>query len=250
MKILLLSDIHANICALRAIEQAESWDEIWCCGDLTDFGPYPMEVIQWLRERGARCVLGNHDAHVLSLSMEDCRRAYDAGEWQWAHQNFEQLTPEAIDYLRTLPRMLCLTADGVAYQLQHQYDSGYGTVQTLDQFDSFWQGDDTMPVRRMVFGHTHRRCAHLLDERTQWLNPGSASYRRPDDPDKRTHYMMLENGRVRFGALSYDRGPLMRKTLEYLRDGHMLPGNLQDAFFFFGSAATTRDPLPTVSDIL
>jgi Icc-related predicted phosphoesterase len=35
MKILLISDIHANIYALHAVEQAEkSWDEVWCCGDV------------------------------------------------------------------------------------------------------------------------------------------------------------------------------------------------------------------------
>lgn len=248
MKILLISDVHANIHALRAIERYETWDEVWCCGDLVDFGPFPMEVIHWMQAHSARCVLGNHDAHVLSLTRADCRAAYETRTWQWAHQNLELLDSDALAYLRSLPKTLLLTADGISYQMQHQYDGGYGVVESLDQFDRFWQGGNA-PQRRLLFGHTHRRCMHLLDEQTLWLNPGSVSYRRPDDPDKRAHYMMIEDGRVRFGAVAYDRTPLLDAALACLRDGHMLPTNLQDAFFFFGSAATTRDPLPAATDI-
>ena len=49
MKILLISDVHANIHALEAVERAERFDEVWCCGDLTDFGPDPVEVIRWMQ---------------------------------------------------------------------------------------------------------------------------------------------------------------------------------------------------------
>ena len=56
--------------------------------------------------------------------------------------------------------------------------------------------------------------------------------------------MMLENGAVRFGAISYDRSALLAKTSKYLREGRMLSTHLQDAFFFFGNATTTRSPLP------
>lgn len=247
MKILLISDIHANICALHAIEQAEMCDEIWCCGDLTDFGPFPVDVIHWMQARGVRCVLGNHDAHVLSLTEEDCRRAWDARTWQWAHQNYEQLSPDDLSYLRSLPPTLTLTADGIAYQIQHQYDSGYGVVESLDQFNRFWQGE-AASERRLLFGHTHRRCMHQLGEGALWLNPGSVSYRRPDDPDKRAHYIVIEDGQVRLGAVAYDRSALLAQTQAIHRSGHMLATNLQDAYFFFGNAATTRDPLPSFSN--
>lgn len=244
MKILLMSDIHANIDALRAVEQAETWDEIWCCGDLTDFGPFPVETLAWMREHRAHCVLGNHDVHVLSLTREDCKWAYDAHEWTWAHQNRELLDDADMTFLRSLPKTLFLTADNIAYQMQHQYDRAYGTIESLSQFHAFWQGETVLPARRMLFGHTHRRGAHLLDAQTGWLNPGSVSYRRPDDPDKQAHYLVIENGEVHFGSVSYDRRRLLAKTWEYLHGGHMLTENLQDAFFFFGNALTTRSPLP------
>jgi len=248
MKILLISDIHANIHALHAVEQEERiWDEVWCCGDLVDFGPFPMEVIHWMQAHNTHCVLGNHDAHLLSLTQEDCRRAWDTHTWRWAHQNYEQLDGGALAYLRSLPKTLHLSADGIPYQMQHQYDDGYGVVEALSHFRAFWQGEDA-PERRLLFGHTHRRCMHLLGEGALWLNPGSVSYRKGDDMDKRAHYMVIEEGQVRFGAVPYDRSALLAHTQAIHRSGRMLAANLQDAYFFFGDALTKRDPLPELPE--
>ena len=66
MKALVVSDIHSNIYALQAIwEQEHDSDVIYCAGDLVDYGPFPSEVIQWVREHEVICVGGNHDAWVV-----------------------------------------------------------------------------------------------------------------------------------------------------------------------------------------
>lgn len=245
MRLLILSDIHANIYALEAIERWETWDAAYCCGDLVDFGPFAAETIRWVQAHRVLCVCGNHDKHVLSLTREACHYAYDERKLTWAHDNYLQLDDGALDYLAHLPGTLCFEVDGIAYQMQHQFDGGYGTVESMEQFDSFWIGNAaSYQLRRMLFGHTHRQGVHWLQENALWLNPGSASYRRPDDHDKRAHYMMIENGIIRFGAITYDRSPLLRETKRHLQEGRMIDTNLQDAFFFFGDAATTRDPLP------
>ena len=77
-----------------------------------------------------------------------------------------------------------------------------------------------------------------------WLNPGSASYRRPDDRDKRAHYMLIEDGDIRFGAVEYDRSAMLARAMDYVKKGTMLETDLQDAMFFFGDAPTSREPLP------
>lgn len=96
----------------------------------------------------------------------------------------------------------------------------------------------------MIFGHTHRRLVHRLDNDRLWLNPGSASYRRPDDRDKRAHYMLIEDGDIRFGAVEYDRSEMLARAMDYVKKGTMLETDLQDAMFFFGNAPTSREPLP------
>ena len=244
MRLLIISDIHANPFALKAIEKQETWDEIYCCGDLVDYGPFPMQVIDWCREREVKCVLGNHDAYVLSLTEEDCVMAKNTKRWKWAHDNYQQLTDDAKKYLCSLPLSLSFQADGIDYQMQHQYDQAYGTIESLEQFQTFWMDKtDCSRERRLLFGHSHRRCVHMLDDHLLWLNPGSVSYRRPDDHDKRAHYMLIDDTHICFKSVSYDRSPLLAKAQEYLDSDAMLETDLQDAFFFFGDAPTTRSPL-------
>jgi len=70
MKLLIISDIHSNYEALLAVAHAEKVDEIWCLGDLVDYGPEPAEVVQWVRHHASQCVLGNHD-YALAFNA-DC----------------------------------------------------------------------------------------------------------------------------------------------------------------------------------
>ncbi|MCD4672027.1 MAG: metallophosphoesterase, partial [Anaerolineaceae bacterium] len=50
MRILIISDIHANITALEAvINDAPAIDQVWCLGDLVGYGPDPNECINHLK---------------------------------------------------------------------------------------------------------------------------------------------------------------------------------------------------------
>lgn len=232
-----MSDVHANICALRAIAAKETWDAAYCCGDVVDYGPFPMEAIAWLREHQVITVKGNHDAHLLTLSHRACEEARNAGRLMWAHDNYQKMDADALDYLRALPTHISFEMDGIAYQMQHQYDDGYGAIQSITAFDKYWkEKHNGLQERRLLFGHTHRRCVHHLDQRALWINPGSTSYRRLDDRDKRAHYLVIEDGEICFGAIEYDRGPLLRAAKARQASGVMLETELRVAFFFFGDA--------------
>ncbi len=63
MKILILSDIHANLTALQAVlESAPSFDQVWCLGDIVGYGPDPNECIQIIQKLPhLTCLAGNHD---------------------------------------------------------------------------------------------------------------------------------------------------------------------------------------------
>ena len=66
MRILLVSDIHANLSALEAvIEDAGDFEQVWCLGDVVGYGPQPNECISRLREFDLICLAGNHDLAVV-----------------------------------------------------------------------------------------------------------------------------------------------------------------------------------------
>ena len=70
MRILLISDIHANFVALEAIAARfppQNFDLILNGGDSLVYGPFPNETLDWLRSNGALSILGNTDRHVITL---------------------------------------------------------------------------------------------------------------------------------------------------------------------------------------
>jgi predicted phosphodiesterase len=60
----------------------------------------------------------------------------------------------------------------------------------------------------LILGHTHRQAVRYLSDDVLWLNPGSASYRRRDDPDQTAHYATIVDGRISLHRLDYHRSPL------------------------------------------
>ena len=77
----------------------------------------------------------------------------------------------------------------------------------------------------------------------EWLNPGSASYRRPDDPDKTAHYVTITDGEICLKQIPYDRKPQLEKAKEFISTDKMMRTEIQDFMFFFGDAKTSREPL-------
>ena len=67
MRVLIISDIHANYTALETVlKDAGQVDETWCLGDLVGYGPDPNAVVEEVRDiPNLTCILGNHDMAVI-----------------------------------------------------------------------------------------------------------------------------------------------------------------------------------------
>lgn len=251
MKILVLSDAHANIWALNKILETEkNYDKLVFAGDMVDYGIAPHEVIEALRNNSkATIVYGNHDRYAIEIRNTEDYSIMPDGSYKWLNHNLAIMTDEEINYLDSLPRQQYFYADGYAYLMQHQYILGkYDCIENRKQFMDFWKESTPeemwdAPKKRMIFGHTHRQCIHILDEGMEWINPGSISYRRPDDPDKRAHYMTIEEGNIKMKQVEYNRKPLYDEAVKQYHKGKMKLTEIQDFMFFFGDAKTSRDEI-------
>ena len=67
MRVLVISDIHANLEAFRAVlDAAGDWDALWCLGDVVGYGPQPNECVALLAEQpNALCLVGKHYAAAV-----------------------------------------------------------------------------------------------------------------------------------------------------------------------------------------
>ena len=237
MKALIISDIHANIDALQSVVAAEPDAEaIYCAGDIVDFGLNPSEVIAFLQQHRVHTVMGNHDRYLLELI--DASPAPELPQpFTFAQYCASVMSEEDIRYLRSLPESLRWEMDGIEYFMTHQYALNYSVIECRRQFEAYWQmqcpDSDPRKAHRCIFGHTHRSCHMTLDDRMLWLNPGSVSYRREDDPTKGAEYAVITDGQIRLKQIPYPHRHLYNKVCAL----NLTPNDMRVGRFFFSDPA-------------
>lgn len=102
MKIVIVSDIHANLAALEALPE-RNFDQLWCIGDLVDYGPRPHEVAHWVTRHAAIAVRGNHD-HAAGFAVDpQCSEPYKRLASETLAYTLKTCTKGDLKFLRELP---------------------------------------------------------------------------------------------------------------------------------------------------
>ena len=151
MRILLLSDIHANLEALDAcLANAPSFDRVVNLGDIVGYGASPNEVTNKARDMGKVFVRGNHDKAATGLMDLDDFNPMAAAAAIWTRN---ELTPSNLEWLRALPHGPVSLPDFADVQLVH------GSPNDEDEY-VVSLGDALAPLITLTmpltfFGHTH-----------------------------------------------------------------------------------------------
>lgn len=159
MRYALLSDIHANRPALEAVLSAARgrYETLICLGDVVGYGAHPNECCELLRENGAICVLGNHDAAVLGLEIYDEWNEIAVSSLDWTRR---QLSRENGRFLESSgPARLIERAGELSFWITHgnleepfynEYVFSIGPA--FDELERL--GDTGAPIS--FYGHTHQ----------------------------------------------------------------------------------------------
>ncbi|MFL5468213.1 MAG: metallophosphoesterase family protein [Gemmatimonadaceae bacterium] len=222
MQYALISDIHANLPALRAvladIDGRSDVDATYHLGDLTGYAPWPNEVVALLRERAIQGIAGNYDS-TLATDYKHCGcRADTPHDEELSHLSYEwtrtHVTAETKQYLASLPFRLDLRplgghVAGPTITLVHGNQTLNTVYVTEDRADSFLSKMGAALGARaedaICFGHTHKPWQRVVDG-IQFINTGSVG--RPKDGDWRACYVLLAVGvsgaQVEFVRVPYD----------------------------------------------
>jgi diadenosine tetraphosphatase ApaH/serine/threonine PP2A family protein phosphatase len=204
MRILVMSDIHANYTALEAVlADAGTVDEVWCLGDVIGYGPDPNLCLEIMRELPQlTCLLGNHDVAVLGRMPFQSFNGEARRSLEWQER---VLTADNMDFLKSLPQNLKVRGD---VSLAH------GSPR-----DPVWEYILTTLAARLNFeffdtpfcfvGHSHVQCLFQLNEDRNRVsldvprvgetskmypraiyNPGSVG--QPRDRDPRAAYAIFD----------------------------------------------------------
>ncbi len=231
MRILILSDIHANLEALEAcLAAAPAHDRVVNLGDIVGYGASPNEVVEHCRRLGGLFVRGNHDKAVSQLSgMEDFNPvAAEAVLW-----TRNALTPANLDWVNSLPQG--------PRQLDEVEDLQFVHGSPLDEDEYVITARDAVEpllcsqVTLTFFGHTHLQGSFALNggqldgthpayetvgqieqrdfplqpEQRYLINPGSVG--QPRDGDWRAAFAVFDTGS---GMVTFCRAPYDLKTAQ------------------------------------
>ena len=104
-RIALISDIHGNLPAFRAVLgeiEEDGVDATWCLGDLVGYGAQPNECVELAARSVDRCLVGNHDLVVIDQLDIGAFSANAAVAAEWTRK---ELSADARAYLEKRERL-------------------------------------------------------------------------------------------------------------------------------------------------
>ncbi len=227
MKILVISDIHANLPALESVlENSGQVDSIWCLGDVIGYGPYPNECIETLRELpNLVCLLGNHDAAALNRIPSE---TFNDEARQSLHWTRAVLKTANRDWLEERPETAVMDSTTLAHGSPRNPVWEY----VLDQ-NTARQNFRSFKTNYCLVGHTHIPLAFHMVPRGRLLhfafpppgepfmapvrailNPGSVGQPRDHDPRAAYAIFEIETGIWTPMRASYDIRRVQRRIRE------------------------------------
>jgi putative phosphoesterase len=216
MKLALIADIHCNAEALRiALDRIGQVDELLCAGDAVYQFRFSGDVMQLLRGRGARYILGNHEDVLLGRWGEHARSAphVRADDLAWMAAQ-----PARIETMVDGKRLVMV--HGSPWEPHNEYI--YPNSHSLGRFAE-------IDADYVVLGHTHYQMAERVG-RALVINPGSAGEARDPRNGFALSYALLD---TQSGEVTFENFPDPTRTAP---DPSIVPGA--------SHAAPHHDPTP------
>ena len=221
MRALVISDLHSNAEALRAVMarvRRKKFDHIICLGDFVGYGAQPNQVLDVMRTlRGRKLYIrGNHDR--VASGLDDAngfnQAAKAAALWTRDHlsaPNRRFLRDLTVGPLIHRGVMLC---HGSPYDEDEYVFNVHHAAQILALFDT--------PL--ILFGHTHLPAVFSIDadqnvrgfavrdeltvkldpQQRYLINPGSVGQPRDRNPDSACVILDTDKRTVQFFRIAYD----------------------------------------------
>lgn len=219
---LILSDIHANLHALRVVlryARRRAIDRFVILGDVVGYGAQPNQVLDRVQELKPRIMVrGNHDRACAFPNADECFSLPARLAAAWTR---ERLSREHARFLQEIPVGPAMVGEDYLIAHGSPLDEDAYMLHPRDALQAF----DDFEGQLCFFGHTHLPGAYVLDERAhllswvtfepgRWfhlekgcrylINPGSVG--QPRDRDPRVSFMSFDTRlrRLKLHRLEYD----------------------------------------------
>lgn len=219
-RLIILSDIHANLTALKAVladirKKEYSPDVMVLLGDIVNYGMRPNEVIEELKEYSQLIsvnLMGNHEKALIDRNLD--KFSTERGK-HLLNYTSSILTDTSWEYIGN-----CMNKNGFEVRewnnkrllfLHGERNDIYWGKLNKDQISDIYYADYDI----VFSGHTH--IPHYMEyfypinnsllrnkKKTIFINPGSVGQPRNQNPCAQYVYIELLTGVVHYNAVQYD----------------------------------------------
>ncbi|MBD3392646.1 MAG: metallophosphoesterase [Chitinivibrionales bacterium] len=188
MRYAVISDIHGNVEALKAVLDdigSRSIDATVCAGDIVGYYPDPEQCVELVEEHVRYSVVGNHD--YAAIGRIDTRNftfyAYAAMEWTKAN-----LSADAKKYLGSLP--LTMEVDELYFTHSSPSNPQDFIYVFPDSEEAIFEAFNSLVHRVNFIGHTHWPSIMVQDDERIVLHNDDTVDIKPD------YYYLINVGSV------------------------------------------------------
>lgn len=203
MKLGVITDIHNNLTALKAVIESLNQlkcDKIVCCGDIIGIGPYPEETVQFLMKiPNLLAVRGNHEQYLLDgmpneFPNEEQMSIEEKKHHEWEHR---LLSVQSVDFLKNLPYRIDVEYEGYHLTIMHY------CMNQNNRYVHYKVNPTKRDLKKMyrdvrsdiiIFGHNHHR--NICKGDKLYVNVGSLGCPAQDKNLARAGMITIEQGKV------------------------------------------------------
>ncbi len=206
MKVAIISDVHSNFCAFEEVLKDIKEMEIFCCGDVVGYNPFPNEVVELFRSRDISSIMGNHDNAVITGDVSWFNPTA-ARAILWTR---EELKKENLRFLKSLSEFYDGDFHMVHGSPENRLEEYVYEDDPPDTFKGFFACTTTDTI---ILGHTHVPFVKRIDDRLIF-NPGSVGQPRDGNPEASYAIFDTVTKEVKLKRVEYDVQTVADKILE------------------------------------
>lgn len=242
MKIAIISDVHGNLEALKAViddAKRKGVEKIFCLGDIVAKGSHAKECIELVKQNCEVVVRGNCDRHFSEPISEMTRKSeYEKNRWEKIHS---MLSEEEKEYLKNLPHSFEFYLSGSLVRIFHSSPEADNKVlisqdSIEDKYKMFLPSSKTISDKTadvVIYGHIHHQYMDKIYNKTI-ANTGSVGnsfclIRNPEKDSKieeirQANYCILEGN---YGEKEYNDS----FSLQFVRVPYDIDKELEKDYF-------------------
>lgn len=198
MKVVVFSDLHSNIYALKNLVEKEGRDTRYICnGDLIGYLPYNNECIEFFTKLNHIWVRGNHEQMFINGKYDDhcspLAKEFFGYSFKCYDKKYDVLLKNTLDKFQIN-----------GYMCQHTLENKY--LYPNSDFDNL------NIVGKYIIGHSHIQFQNN-NKNYDVINSGSLGQNRKNLSV--CEYLVIENDKIKLENMTLDFNNLIKELKEY-----------------------------------